>query len=305
MGIGAGAARLVARRSFRGWRKALSGYLFIAPFMFFFLLFVVGPIFFSLYMSVHRWELLGRSRPFIGLGNYQEMLTDDLWWLSLRNTVYFAVFTAACNTVVSLLAALAVLRPIRGQTFYRVIFYAPVVLSVAVMGIICQWLLNTQFGFINYVLGLVGIGRVNWLGTPGTVIPVLGLATVWWGFGFPMLVFIAGLQNIPAHLYEAARIDGAGNLPIFFRITLPLLQPTILFVVATQLIAHFQVFGQSYIMTGGGPGRASQTAIMYLYQTAWRFYRMGYGSTLAIGLAVVIIIFTLIQFRFFGERIEY
>jgi multiple sugar transport system permease protein len=134
------------------------------------------------------------------------------------------------------------------------------------------------------------------------VIPSLSLTTIWWGFGFPMLIFMAGIQNIPSHLYDAAKVDGADAWGRFAHITIPLLRPTILFVTVTQFIAHFQVFGQPYIMTGGGPGRSSLTVIMYLYQTAWRYFRMGYGSAMAVSLAIVIIIFTIVQFQLFRDR---
>ncbi|MEP7292731.1 MAG: sugar ABC transporter permease, partial [Chloroflexota bacterium] len=137
------------------------------------------------------------------------------------------------------------------------------------------------------------------------VIPSLSLTTIWWGFGFPMLIFIAGLQGIPEHLYEAARIDGANARQIFQRITLPLLRPTILFVTVTGFIAHFQVFGQPFIITRGGPGRASYTAIYYLYQIAWTAFRMGYGSAVAVTLALIIAAFTVTQFVLLGRRVDY
>jgi multiple sugar transport system permease protein len=142
---------------------------------------------------------------------------------------------------------------------------------------------------------------VPWLATKQTVIPSLSVATIWWTFGFPMLIYLAGLQNIPETLYEAARIDGANSWRLTRHITLPLLRPVILFVAITQLISHFKIFGQPYIMTEGGPGRSSFMSIMYLYETAWRFYRMGYGASIAIGLALVILFFTLVQLRFFGS----
>ena len=148
---------------------------------------------------------------------------------------------------------------------------------------------------------------MQWLANPRLVIPSLSLATIWWTFGFPMLIYLAGLQSIPEHLYEAASIDGANAWYRVRYITLPLMRPSIFFVAVTQLISHFKIFGQPYIMTEGGPGRSSYTVIMYLYQTAWRFYRMGYGTAIAVALAVVILFFTLVQFRFFGRSssIEY
>jgi multiple sugar transport system permease protein len=283
-------------------QEALSGYLFILPFIFFFVVFVIRPVFAGIWMSFHQWEILMPHQPFIGLDNYRELLNDDLWWTALRNTTYFAILTVIGNTIVALAAALIVTQPIRGQGFYRVVFYAPVLMSVAVVGVLWGWLFNTQFGIINHVLSFVGIGPVRWLADPNLVIPSLSLTTIWWGFGFPMLIFMAGIQNIPGHLYDAAKVDGADAWGRFVHITIPLLRPTILFVTVTQFIAHFQVFGQPYIMTGGGPGRSSLTVIMYLYQTAWRYFRMGYGSAMAVSLAIVIIIFTIIQFQLFRDR---
>lgn len=289
-------------RTWRTWRWTLGNYLFILPFLIVFFTFTLGPILYSFYMSLHDWKILAPVHPFVGFQNFEALLGDDLWWLTLRNTLYFAFLTAIANTVFALIVAIAVNEPIRFRDFYRFIFYAPVVLSVAVAGVMGAWLFNTQFGIVNYFLVWMGLEPVKWLADVNLVIPSLSLVTVWWGFGFPMLIYIAGLQAIPDHLYEAARIDGADGWRLRRHITLPLMMPSIFFVAVTQLIAHFQVFGQPYIMTGGGPGRASYTVIMYLYQTAWRYFRMGYGTAIAIGLAVVILIFTLIQFRVFGRQ---
>jgi multiple sugar transport system permease protein len=291
-------------RSPRG-REALAGYLFLAPFLFFFVVFLVRPIITSVQMSFHQWEVLMPAHPYVGLANYEELIHDDLWWLALKNTIVFTMLTAAGTTVLALFTALAVKGPVPGQTFYRVVFYAPTLLSVSVVSIIWVWLLNTQFGLVNYVLNALGLAKINWLGDAVLVLPALALTTIWWGFGFPMLIFLTGLHGIPQHLYEAAKIDGAGRLQRFWNVTLPLLRPTILFVTVTQVIAHFQLFGQSFIMTGGGPGRASYSVIMYLYQVAWRYFRMGYGTAIAIGLGAIMLIFTLIQFRLIGARVEY
>lgn len=288
-------------------REALAAYLFLVPFFLFFLVFVARAVYQSVYMSFFDWEILRPAKPFIGLDNYQELLGDALWWSSLRNTMIFAIITVIGSSVLALGCALGVNQSVRGQTFFRALFYAPSILSVAVVAIIWGWMMDTQFGILNYGLSLIGLPKVNWLGDANTVLFSLSIATIWWTFGFPMLIFLAGLQTIPDTLYEAARIDGAGTWQIFRFITLPLLQPTILFVTVTGFISHFQVFGQPYIMPpsgAGGPGTASYTVIIYLFQTAWRYYRMGYGSAIAVGLTVVMVTLTLIQFRLFGRRVE-
>ncbi|MFN8528144.1 MAG: sugar ABC transporter permease [Anaerolineae bacterium] len=287
-------------------REALAAYLFLTPFLIFFVIFFVRATFSSLEISFYDWRLLRPSRPYVGLDNYIDLINDPIWWDAVRNTIYFTVLTVLGTTSVGLLAAVAVTRPIRGQGFFRILFYIPQLLSVGAMGLIWNWLLSTQFGVINYFLSFIGIHPINWLGDPNLVLPALSLATVWWTFGFPMLIFVAGLQGIPEHLYEAARIDGASPRQIFFRITIPLLRPTILFVTVTGVISHFQVFGQPYIITGGGgPGRASWTVIIYLYQQAWVAFRMGYGAAVAVAIAIIMALLTAFQFLVISRRVEY
>jgi multiple sugar transport system permease protein len=286
-------------------REAVIAYLFLAPFLIFFSIFVVRAVASSVNLSFYDWQILRPARPYIGLDNYKELFNDYVWWLALKNTIEFAILTVVGTTVLSLLAAVAVTQPIRGQGFFRVLLYMPTLLSVGVVGLTWVWMLSTQFGIINYFLSFLGIHPVNWLGDETLVIPALSLTTIWWGFGFPMLIFIAGIQGIPEHLYEAARIDGANGRQLFMYITIPLLRPTILFVTVTGVIAHFQVFGQPFIMTTGGPGRGSYTVIYYLYEIAWRAFRMGYGAAVAVTLAVIMAVFTLVQFKIIGRRVEY
>ena len=297
----------ISKRTLVRTKDIGGNYLFLVPFLVFFCSFTIGPILYSLFMSFHRWPILARKHPFVGLANYQALMKDKIWWQAIRNTIYFATLTAVTTTIFSFLISNSVNKIEKGRQFYRFIFYTPVVLSVAAMGIVMAWTFNTQYGIVNAVLGVIGIDPVNWLGSRSLVIPTLSAASVWWGFGGPMIIFLAGFQNLPQSYYEAARIDGAGDRVLFFHITLPLMAPSILFIIITQFIAHLQVFGQSYLITGGGPGRESYTTIFYLYQTAWRYYRMGYGATIAIGLAIIIFTITLVQYLIGNKRtrIEY
>jgi multiple sugar transport system permease protein len=280
--------------------------LFLFPFLAFFAIFVLRSIVYSGYMSLHDWKVLAPTQRFYELRNYQELLRDSLWWEALQNTFVFASLTVIGTTVLALGVALLLNRNIQGGSFFRAVFYMPSLLGVGVVSLVWTWLMNRDYGVLNFLLSNIGVQRIDWLGDPSLVLPSLSLVTIWWGFGFPMLIFLAGLRNIPEPLYEAAKIDGANGLNTFLYITLPLLRPTLLFVTVTGFISHFQVFGQPYFMTSsGGPGRASYTAILYLYEAAWEAFRMGYAAAVAFVIALILMSITLIQFLLIGRRVEY
>ncbi len=287
-------------------REALTGYLFITPFVLFFIVFIAKAVVQSVYLSFFDYNPLKKVNPYIGLGNYQELFKDPLWWASIRNTIIFAVLTVIGTTMLGLFAAIAVNQQVKGRGFFRALYYAPGLLSVGVIGISWAWLYDQQYGILNYMVNLLGFppGFVHWVTDANMVLVSLSITTIWWTFGLPMLIFLAGLQNIPDQLYEAARIDGANTRQVFRYITLPLLRPTLLFVTVTGFISHLQVFGQPYIIPPGvgGPANASYTVIIYLWQQALRPLRMGFGSAIAVSLAILIVIFTLFQFRLLGRR---
>ncbi len=293
-------------RRWKTLRKQLPNYLFILPHLTFFALFLLYPIFRGLQISLYDWKIMLKVQHFVGLANYQALLKDKVFWTVLSNTFEFTIITVIINVVLALVVASGLKNRFFGSDILRVIFYAPGILSVAVVGIIATRVWDPQLGIINYyVTNVLGGPRIQWISTPDLVVPVLSATTIWWTFGFPMLVFIAGLQGIPEALYEAAKIDGAGPLQTFRRITLPLITPTMLFVVVTQFIAHMQVFAQPYIITGGGPGNASRSVVQYLYETAWKYFRYGYASSISVALAMVMIVVTVILFSLMRSRTEY
>ena len=284
-------------------REAVLGYLFLLPYTALFLIFLAGPTISAIQYSFLEWELLRGTKEYIGLDNFKLMLEDDLFWTSLENSLRFAATTTFGNVIVALAAAMA-LKHIRFGTVYRVALYAPVVLSISVISIIFQRMLSVN-GLLNYGLSLIGIKEINYLGDPSLVLTSLSITTIWWGFGFPMLIFLAALYAVPEHLYEAAKIDGANSRVLLVRVTLPLIRPALLFVIVTQFIGHTQVFGQSFIITQGGPGYASYTIVLHIYRNAWRYYHMGYAAAMSLTLALIMFVFALVQFRLLGQRVEY
>jgi multiple sugar transport system permease protein len=274
-----------------------AGYLFLAPFVLIYGVFMLYPIFQAAFMSLFEWDLLSLQRSYVGMGNFAEMFSqDDKFWSSLGNTVEFVLLSTPLIIGVGLLFALVVSKP-KTATF-RTMFFCPYVLSVAVMTLIWGFLFNPDQGLIGEAFRLFGAEALAWLTNPNLAMHAIVIATLWWTVGFNMVLFVAGLQDIDPALYEAARIDGAGPLSRFIKITLPSLERTIALVAILQIIASFQIFGQVYIMTRGGPGGTTRVLIQYIYESGFRDFRLGYASAMSIVLFVVMFAVSFLQLRF-------
>ena len=291
----AGKARLRLKRG------SLSPFLYLAPFLLFFSVFEIYPIFQGLYVSLTRWDLATPPR-FIGLANYAGLLRDTLFWTALRNTSLFVALNAPLAVVIPLGLALLVNEPILGRGIFRSAFSTPLMISVATVGVLWQWFYNPAFGLINYYLGLVGLPGQNWLSQTGWAMIAVVVTTIWWTSGFNMILFLAGLQDIPEHLYDAAKIDGAGSWGLFRYVTLPGLRATLLFVGVTTIIGSFRVFGQVFVMTNGGPFDSTRTIVQHIYESGFRYFKMGVASSVAWVLFGIVVIFTFIQFRLLKEQ---
>jgi len=280
---------------------SLSPYLYLAPFLLFFIVFQIYPIFQGLYVSLTKWDLATPPR-FVGVANYAGLLKDTLFWTALRNTSLFVALNAPLAVVVPLGLALLVNEPILGRGIFRSAFSTPLMISVATVGVLWQWFYNPAFGLINYYLGLVGLPGQNWLSQTGWAMIAVVITTVWWTSGFNMILFLAGLQDIPEHLYDAAKIDGAGSWGLFRYVTIPGLRATLLFVGVTTIIGSFRVFGQVFVMTNGGPFDSTRTIVQHIYESGFRYFKMGVASSVAWVLFGIVVIFTFIQFRLLKEQ---
>jgi multiple sugar transport system permease protein len=294
------------------------GWLFALPHLVLFTVFLLIPVVYGFYISLHRWHILGKTHPFIGGANYASALHDDIFYLALTNTLYFVLLVVPVGNAVSLSLALGLSSVRRGGTFYKVAFYLPVVISIAVVAVLWRWLYNTQVGLLNlYLKGVTDFLRsiglsflppftpIPWLANPKMVMPSIALLSVWWGAGGNMITYLAGLAAIPDDYYEAARIDGANAGQQFRHITLPLLRPTLLFCLVMSVLASFQIFGQSYVLfaPGSGPARSGLTLALYMYQQGFSQYEIGYGASIAYLLFGMVLLLTIAQFRLFrGEE---
>lgn len=282
----------------QGRREELWAWVLVSPWVIGFIVFTLGPMLASLGLSLFETDML--QARFVGLQNYATLFSFDetrsLFWKALYNTVYYVLFSIPLTISIGFAIAVLMNQNIRGQSFYRVVYYLPAVLPGVAVSLLWLWLFDAQFGIINWVLSLFGIKGMAWLYDTRTAKPALIIMSLW-GAGANMLIFLAGLQGIPTQLYEAAMIDGAGLWRRFTRITVPMISPTLFFVLVTESIYSFQVFTSSYIMTRGGPANATLMYVLYLYNLAFRQFNMGFASALAWVFFIIIMLVTVVMFR--------
>ena len=283
-------------------KRSITGWLFAVPYLSLFTLFVAGPLVFGFALSLFRWELLSTAKPqFVGVQNYVEAVNDPNVHQALRATLTF-VWLAVPSTILFALLLATGLHAVAGkrQGFWRACIYTPHLLTVSVAGLVWRWFYNKEFGIINALLRPIGI-EIPWLSDTAWAMPAIVLMTLWWTLGGPAVVLLSGLHNIPVGYLEAASLDGATPLQRYLRITLPLMRPVLLFVTVMHVIGGFQVFGQIFIITRGGPELSTRSLVQYIYETAFNNYRMGYASALSWILFAVIAAFTIVQFRLMRE----
>ncbi len=283
-------------------------WLFLSPYLLLFTVFVILPSVLGIWISLHEWDYTLPDQPFVGGENYGELfdptsVTFEGFWSALRATAIFTLFSVPLLLVLPLLVAMLMNRKFPGRNFFRAVYFAPYVLGVAVVGLLWRYLLDSNIGLVNFYLGVFGLpSDIPWTtSVPEAWVALVGV-TVWWTLGFNSVIYLAALQDIPAELYEAASVDGASRWQKFTNVTLPGLRPILSFVTITTLIASVNMFGQSYIITQGAPGRETRTAIYQIAETGLRNYQMGDAAAMSYVLTILLLIVSVAVFWLFRER---
>ena len=279
-------------------------YLFILPTLVYLVVFSLGAMVAAMFISFLDYSALSRAE-WIGLENFRRLFADTHFPQAVWNTIYFAILYVPAHTILSLLLAMLVNRNLKGVVAFRTVYFLPVITSVVAMSLLWTMLYGKQFGLINYALSLIGIKGPGWLSDPRWALPSVSIMTVWRGLGVGMMIFLAGLQDIPRDLYDSAEIDGSGPWGKFLHITLPLVSPTTFFVAVVSTINSLRVFSQIHIMTRGGPRWSTTTLGYFVYVSAFKDFSMGYASAVGLVLFAIVVFFTLIQFRLRKSWVHY
>jgi multiple sugar transport system permease protein len=295
------AAPLVrAWRSLRGSNPV--GYLFTLPYVVFFAVFTAYPLGFAFYLTVHDWNIVRDVRPFVGTRNFERLLGDELFWKALSNTGVFLLVHIPLQIAIALLLSVILNQQLRARAFFRVAFFLPFVTSGAIISLV--WLrLYADDGMLNMYLGLFGLGPVGWLSDPQVAMASIAVMATWKNVGYYLMIFLAALQAIPEQLYEEAYLNGATAWQRFAHITFPMLNPAFILVVILSTIGGFSLFVEPFVMTGGGPLDSTLSLVLYLYQQAFQFLRMGYAAAIGVVLALLIFFVTVVQRKYLEREV--
>jgi len=269
--------------------------LFIIPALAFALIDYYIPFLSAVKLSLSDYDPLSKPK-FIGLKNFRDMFKDEVFWISLKNTLLYALYVIPATTILSFLIAVGLNRKSKVVSFLRVFYFLPMVTSSVAVALTWRWIYNPDYGLLNQVLGIFGVSPIHWLSDHKTALLALAILGIWGGIGYNVIIFLAGLQNIPKVYYEAARIDGAKDSQILFKITIPLMTPTIFFVLVMTTIGAFQIFDSVFVLTNGGPGYSTYTLVYYIYRNGFYWFKMGYAMAISWFMYAFILTLTAVQF---------
>ncbi len=282
----------------------VQGWLFITPAAVIFFLFIFAPMGVAFFVSLQRWNMMS-SMQFVGFENYVRMLTSEQFWNAFRVSILYVIGTVPITVGLGVVLAIMLNNILHAVSVFRILIYLPVITSMAAAAIVFQYIFEPTFGLANHILQTLGLPRLMWLNDPNQALIAVIIVGIWKRVGYNTIILLAGLQAIPSFYYEAATIDGASNLQMVRRITIPLLSAVTFFVTVMQIIASMRVFTSIVIMTAGGPARGTDVLPYFLYRNAFQYFRMGYASAIAYFLFSVIFLFTLVQFTFGEKRVHY
>ena len=280
-------------------------YLFIAPSLILLAIFWIYPIFNMGYLSLYKWDLISPKMEWVGLANFQKLLSDPQFWQTFANTIIYTVFVVGLGVCIGLLVAVYLKAHTKTNSFLQAVIFSPYVVSLASVALLWMWIMNKDYGLLNSILAAFGIPAVDWLGDTHVALPSLILISVWKSVGYDTLILVSAIQGIPEHLYEAARLDHAGPWTTFRKLTLPMISPTLFFLVIVDVIASLKVFETIQIMTLGGPQNATNTLVFSLYQYGFQFNQVGYAAATGMVLLVLIAIFAAVYFKLLAGRVHY
>ncbi|MFA3784092.1 carbohydrate ABC transporter permease [Melioribacteraceae bacterium 4301-Me] len=278
-------------------RKKIIPYLLVSPYLIYFLVFMAFPVGFSFFLTFTNWNIISPIE-YAGLSNYKRLVNDAVFWKSLLNTFIFLIIHIPLQIIVSLFLAELLNQKIRLRGFFRAAFFLPVIVSGVVVTIIWQQLYGFDSGLLNRLLIKIGFSKVGWLTDPNLAMPSIAIMATWKNVGLYIVLFLVGLQTVPPQFYEAAELEGATHMQKFFKITLPIINPTIFMVVVLSTIGGFSLFIEPYVMTGGGPMNSTMSAVLYIYKQGFFYYHMGYAATLGLFFALLILAVVIIQKKF-------
>lgn len=278
-------------------RKKAIPYILVMPYMLHFLVFIAFPVVFSIVLTFHKWNIIAPMQ-YTGLANYVHLFKDAFFWKSIGNTLIFLAIHIPLQIIIALFLAEVLNQKIKIRGFFRAAFFLPVIVSGVVVTILWQQLYGFDTGLFNRLLTDVGLGKIGWLTNPSWAMPSIAIMATWKNVGLYVVLFLVGLQTVPAHYYEAAEIEGASHIQKFFHITLPMINPTIFMVVILSTISGFSLFIEPYVMTGGGPLNSTLSAVLYIYKQGFFYYHMGYSATLGLFFALLILAVVAIQKKF-------
>ncbi|GAA0371947.1 carbohydrate ABC transporter permease [Bacillus horti] len=280
-------------------------YLMVSPALIVFVLFFIYPIFYMLYLSVHSWNFISPTKDFIGLQNFAELFRSSEFLQVIVNSLLYTILTVSITLTIALLLAMWLNKSGIVYGFVQGAIFSPYIISMVSVSMLWMWLLDPQYGLLNWFLSLFNLPQLEWLAHPSTSLLSLVLVAVWKGIGFNTLVFIAGLQSIPKDIYEAAELDQASRWRAFIKLTLPMLSPTLFFLLIINMIGSFQVFETIAIMTSGGPINSTNTLVYFIYENGFRFYKIGLASAAGVILLLIISVLTIIYFKLLSKRVHY